>query len=70
MIAAGVPGLEPRTTVPETAVLPITPYPNGLFAKRARQTVNLAYFTPGIQNEDAQNVSVTGSAPGASNASM
>jgi hypothetical protein len=41
-----------------------------LFAKRARQTVNLAYFTPGIQNEDAQNVSVTGSAPGASNASM
>lgn len=26
---AGVPGLEPRTTEPETAVLPITPYPNG-----------------------------------------
>lgn len=26
---AGVPGLEPRTTVPETAVLPITPYPKG-----------------------------------------
>ncbi len=24
---AGVPGLEPRTTEPETAVLPITPYP-------------------------------------------
>ncbi|GAA2462248.1 hypothetical protein GCM10009857_29460 [Agromyces soli] len=26
---AGVPGLEPRTTEPESAVLPITPYPNG-----------------------------------------
>ncbi len=26
---AGVPGLEPRTKVPETSVLPITPYPNG-----------------------------------------
>lgn len=26
---AGVPGLEPRTTEPETAVLPITPYPKG-----------------------------------------
>src|SRR3979409_1143326 len=24
---AGVPGLEPRTTEPESAVLPITPYP-------------------------------------------
>ena len=27
---AGVPGLEPRTTEPETAVLPITPYPKAL----------------------------------------
>ncbi|GAB3999375.1 hypothetical protein GCM10029992_27980 [Glycomyces albus] len=27
---AGVPGLEPRTTEPESAVLPITPYPNGV----------------------------------------
>ena len=27
--AAGVPGLEPRMAVPETAVLPITPYPIG-----------------------------------------
>ncbi|VXB09471.1 hypothetical protein PSCLAVI8L_120017 [Pseudoclavibacter sp. 8L] len=26
---AGVPGLEPRTKVPETSVLPITPYPTG-----------------------------------------
>jgi hypothetical protein len=26
---AGVPGLEPRMAVPETAVLPITPYPIG-----------------------------------------
>src|SRR5690606_41085780 len=25
---AGVPGLEPRVTVPETVVLPITPSPN------------------------------------------
>ena len=29
-IFAGVPGLEPRMAVPETAVLPITPYPKGL----------------------------------------
>jgi hypothetical protein len=27
---AGVPGLEPRTKVPETSVLPITPYPKAL----------------------------------------
>ena len=26
-LQAGVPGLEPRTKVPETSVLPITPYP-------------------------------------------
>jgi site-specific DNA recombinase len=32
---AGVPGLEPRTTVPETAVLPITPYPNDRDRSRA-----------------------------------
>src|SRR5690606_29261532 len=25
--SAGIPGLEPRMTVPETVVLPITPYP-------------------------------------------
>ncbi len=29
---AGVPGLEPRTTEPESAVLPITPYPTGFGA--------------------------------------
>lgn len=29
-LKAGIPGLEPRTTVPETAVLPITPYPKEL----------------------------------------
>lgn len=28
-MVAGVPGLEPRTTEPESAVLPITPYPIG-----------------------------------------
>lgn len=28
-LVAGVPGLEPRTTEPESAVLPITPYPKG-----------------------------------------
>src|SRR6478609_1879882 len=27
---AGVPGLEPRLTEPESVVLPITPYPNGI----------------------------------------
>lgn len=26
--SAGIPGLEPRMTEPETVVLPITPYPN------------------------------------------
>ena len=29
---AGVPGLEPRTKVPETSVLPITPYPKAVGA--------------------------------------
>ena len=28
--SAGVPGLEPRITEPESVVLPITPYPKGL----------------------------------------
>ena len=28
--SAGVPGLEPRMLVPETSVLPITPYPTAL----------------------------------------
>ncbi len=32
---AGVPGLEPRTTEPESAVLPITPYPNGVLTPRS-----------------------------------
>ncbi len=32
---AGVPGLEPRTAEPESAVLPITPYPNGVVAPRS-----------------------------------
>ena len=27
-LVAGVPGLEPRLTEPESAGLPITPYPN------------------------------------------
>ena len=30
---AGIPGLEPRMTVPETVVLPITPYPKGVIPK-------------------------------------
>src|SRR5664279_4922755 len=33
---AGVPGLEPRMAVPETAVLPITPYPTGFEASPNR----------------------------------
>ena len=37
---AGVPGLEPRTTEPESAVLPITPYPKEQF-ERKRQDLNL-----------------------------
>ncbi len=35
-ISAGVPGLEPRMAVPETAVLPITPYPKVLLTSLAR----------------------------------
>src|SRR5690349_12497807 len=31
---AGVPGLEPRMTEPETVVLPITPYPKGFHSER------------------------------------
>src|SRR6476661_9130168 len=34
---AGIPGLEPRMTVPETVVLPITPYPKGYHSQRARR---------------------------------
>ena len=35
MYIAGVPGLEPRLTEPESAGLPITPYPN---IERAKNT--------------------------------
>lgn len=37
-LVAGVPGLEPRTTVPETAVLPITPYPKALTPRSCRRS--------------------------------
>ena len=37
---AGVPGLEPRLTEPESAGLPITPYPN-TFHRVARWKVYL-----------------------------
>ena len=33
---AGVPGLEPRLTEPESAGLPITPYPIKAFAQMRR----------------------------------
>lgn len=61
---AGVPGLEPRMAVPETAVLPITPYPNGTSAS-GRQKANLPYFAGRFQN-----VRLTGSAPEVSRESM
>ena len=32
--SAGVPGLEPRITEPESVVLPITPYPKGFHLSR------------------------------------
>ena len=32
LYCAGVPGLEPRLTEPESAGLPITPYPNNFLA--------------------------------------
>src|SRR3954464_11664465 len=34
---AGVPGLEPRLTEPETVGLPITPYPMGRRSRRRRR---------------------------------
>src|SRR3954467_14836760 len=34
---AGVPGLEPRLTEPETVGLPITPYPMGGTSRRRRR---------------------------------
>src|SRR5580692_516748 len=42
-VTAGVPGLEPRTTEPESAVLPITPYPNGQDRNPGRLST-LAYW--------------------------
>ncbi len=46
-MVAGVPGLEPRTTVPETAVLPITPYPKRPFG--------LASRSPGARSTTVQH---------------
>src|SRR4051812_12985000 len=37
-LLAGVPGLEPRLTEPETVGLPITPYPKGRAAPRGAGT--------------------------------
>ena len=45
--SAGVPGLEPRTTVPETAVLPITPYP--------KRPVGLLARSPGARSTTVQH---------------
>ena len=36
MRSAGVPGLEPRITEPESVVLPITPYPNWASPRKSR----------------------------------
>ena len=52
---AGVPGLEPRTTEPETAVLPITPYPIGS-SRSPYQDLTLAEQTPGRQSSAARRV--------------
>ena len=42
MYCAGVPGLEPRLTEPESAGLPITPYPTIVLAnQRARAKFTL-----------------------------
>lgn len=46
-VFAGVPGLEPRTTVPETAVLPITPYPNWQ-ASQLRAATASSYLQPDL----------------------
>ena len=45
---AGVPGLEPRLTEPESVVLPITPYPKGVSLPRAVRpwTVNRVAILP------------------------
>src|SRR5687768_18473144 len=41
-LCAGVPGLEPRLSEPESLVLPITPYPMGVTASR------IYLFPPGF----------------------
>jgi hypothetical protein len=46
---AGVPGLEPRTTEPESAVLPITPYPKA--PAGTGPSASLAHDGPVYQNE-------------------
>ena len=45
-LLAGVPGLEPRTTEPESAVLPITPYPKGETGASHRES-SLPELIPG-----------------------
>ena len=44
---AGIPGLEPRMTEPETVVLPITPYPNGSLRTLARALASRRRTLPG-----------------------
>src|SRR6202034_3483595 len=43
---AGVPGLEPRLTEPESAGLPITPYPNGNARRKLPYRADVVYRIP------------------------
>ncbi len=65
---AGVPGLEPRMAEPESAELPITPYPRGCLPLRSRVAGDKAHqfgiVVSGaihVEGSDAQgNISVMG----------
>ena len=60
LYCAGVPGLEPRLTEPESAGLPITPYPNNFLALGgARQKFTLRKWRK-LQRQSQRNTCEAG----------
>ena len=68
MRSAGVPGLEPRITEPESVVLPITPYPKGLHleplaAEAAGSNLHVDHSPTKSSRRDYRHTSNTRSIP-------
>src|SRR4051794_23317571 len=59
---AGVPGLEPRLTEPESVVLPITPYPNGSRTPGPQRLSEFSGHSPLLANRRKRRYGTEGGA--------